>query len=707
MNKFAITCVLAVCVTASAGELSKLLEETTQIATKTRINADYVPGTVNIIRGEELKALGILNLNQPNALDMIVGMDSSVNALRGSGAMYGGQGVKIKWLLNGRTINSQIWSGSVTGKGIISFPINVDQVDRIEIIRGPDSAVYGDNAIFGVINIITKLQSNDVSTSFSYQNDGKFGKSATANIYKEQGDFGVSISTSVFDNDGYPMYVGETGAFGNATTGNHTPGYGPGNLPNGAKGYNFLVDLSYTDWKAWVNRLETKSAQGAFGTWYPTDMLPKDNDKLVRRESYTQFGLQKEFEYSNIFITPKAGIDIYEFGLKDFVDVSARYMNNATGVDGVRNSNYKELKKYAAVDADYKAESHHIAGGLLLQATKNVKDSKYKNYQYVGPWPTSDIWKIVAEFDAGNVTVQQNTHRDQKAIYIQDSWDVSDKVTVTYGARYDKFEGDTKSNGWSPRVAVVYRFDENNILKTQYARAFRPPTFAEMSSRFGSETIKSETVDTVELAHIFKNEKITFKNTIFESRIYDMITYDDWTYYTVNLPNMGKIQGLEMEGKYSTDSYEIGLNQAFYKTDRDERKFVSPDSADTYTYKSGSFPLAPTYMANIFVKLNQNGMYPTTIWYHYIGAKKRKSEFEVANAFDGPKGPSNGSVPPQYYLNITQQFKGVAKGLDLSVGVQNLLGKTLKTLYMPLNQPNNQDIPYMGQMFWMNLSYKF
>jgi ABC-type molybdenum transport system ATPase subunit/photorepair protein PhrA len=57
--------------------------------------------------------------------------------------------------------------------------------------------------------------------------------------------------------------------------------------------------------------------------------------------------------------------------------------------------------------------------------------------------------------------------------------------------------------------------------------------------------------------------------------------------------------------------------------------------------------------------------------------------------------------------NVTQQFKNIAKNLDLSMGIQNVVGKTIKTLYMPLNQPNNQDIPYMRQSFWINLNYKF
>ena len=47
---------------ANEQELSRILEEVTEIATKTRMNADFVPGTVSVITGKELKALGISNL---------------------------------------------------------------------------------------------------------------------------------------------------------------------------------------------------------------------------------------------------------------------------------------------------------------------------------------------------------------------------------------------------------------------------------------------------------------------------------------------------------------------------------------------------------------------------------------------------------------------------------------------------------------------
>lgn len=700
MKRLFVLCFTAASLYANDAELAKLLDETTEIATKTRINADYVPGTVNVIRAEELKALGILNLNQPNALDMIVGMDSSVNALRGSGAVYGGEGIKIKWLLNGKALSSQIWSGSTFGRGIISFPIAVDQIDRIEIIRGPDSAVYGDNAIFGVINIITKTENNSVSANYSYQGDGKSSKSATANFNYEKDELQVSSSFLIFDSDGCNFYIGENGNFANSTTGRHAPGYGPGNLSNGSKGYNFLFDVKYDSFEAWLNQLETKSAQGAFGNWYPTDMLPKDDNKMVRKEVYTQIGMQKEFKYNDVYITPKVGIDTMESKLDNFLRVSANYMNNATGIDGIRNFIYKEERKHAALDADYKTEEHHFVGGLFIQSTKNIKDARYENFSYAGPWsppPMVNVWKIDNVYS--NVVAPQNTYRGQRAFYLQDSWDVGDKTTVTYGARYDIFGGDVKSVGWSPRVAVVYRVNENHILKTQYARAFRPPSFAESS---GVQGIKSETVDTVEASHIYKQNKTSVKTTIFESRIYDMITLDDYSYETLNLPKRGIIQGVELEYKYAADSFSFGFNGAFYKTRMEERM-----SSYGFKYKAGSFPLAPSVMANLILTLNQNEAYPTTLWYHYTGSKYRKSEYtNTANNY-GFMGPSNGEVAPQDYLNITQQFKNVAKDLDLAMGVQNVFGKTLKTLYMPLNQPNNQDIPYMGQSFWVNLTYKF
>lgn len=689
---------------ASQNELEGLLEETTEIATKTRVNADYVPGSVNIIRGEELKALGILNLNQPNALDMIVGMDSSVNALRGSGAVYGGQGVKIKWLINGKAISSQSWNNDRGGSGIISFPLSVDQIDRVEIIRGPDSAVYGDNAIFGVVNFVTKKSVNLASFSLGYQGDGKFSKNITTSVNGVKGDLEVSASLFLGQSDGYKMSLPTEGYFYNSFTGGHTPGNAPGDLPNGFGAGSALVGINYDGWKLDINRLQTSSAQGAFGNWYPTDMMPQ-SDKYVRDEIFTKIALKRDFRVGAVSVTPKVGFDQVEIDVKDFLMIDNRYVNNSSD-DGTRAFSYKELRKHGEIDFEYKVGSHNINGGLFFQETKNPTDERYANYSYVGPW-SADVWSITPNSYVGTAYAAENTARFQRAFFAQDSWDITNNATVTYGARYDSFGGDIKSNGWSPRVAIVYRVNKNHILKAQYAKAFRPPTFAETAGT--GSNLDSEIVDTAEIGYIFKDEGFKFSSTLFESKIYDMIGIDDITYATINMSGVNRIRGAEFELKYSGQKFDVGLNQAFYDTKTESRGYniLSGDNTVNYyfNFKSSSFVLAPKVMTNLFLTINSDTDFPTTLWYHYVGAKKRKMEYDTNHPTYN--GSLNKDVPAQDYLNITQQFKNISKNLDLSCGIQNLFGKTLKTLYKPLNQPNTGDIPYMGQMFWMNLSYKF
>jgi len=580
---------LAAMLFGETDELSKALEVATETAVKTRANADYMPGTVSIIKGEELKALGIQNLNQPNALDMITGMESLPGSMRGSGSVYGAHGNKLKWLLNGNALSSQAKSGSSSIGAISTFSISVDQIDRIEIIRGPDSAIYGDNAIFGVVNIITKKSNNDISVSLSSQNKDKRGASATSNLAYKKDELELTASTSVYQSDGYPFYISKEGAFANFSTGGHMPGYSPGYLPNASLGYSVLLDAKYNSFSAWLTRLNTKSAQSAFGNWYPSDIGPKDDNRLLRSETFTQFGLKNDFSLVGAVITPKVGIDIYDNKLKDFFKVGSMYTTTPqNGVDGVRNARYKEERRHAAIDVDYKMESHHLIGGLFTQSTKNLKDEVYRNYAIASPWipfAVSGVWDIVDNRYVGNVVTAQNTHRDQSAFYFQDIWDINDKTTITAGARYDRFCGDVKSVGWSPRLAVVYRADEEHILKAQYARAFRLPSFVENDGMRGS--IKSETVDTLELGHIYKKNKIELKTTIFESRIYNMITFNDLTYDTENLPKRGVLQGAEIEFKYEGDDFRIGFNQALYKTRADAREYTSPYSPKQYLFEAG------------------------------------------------------------------------------------------------------------------------
>lgn len=692
---------------ANEQELSRILEEVTEIATKTRMNADFVPGTVSVITGKELKALGISNLAQSNAFDAIVGFDTLSMSMRGGGSVYGGQGNKIKWMINGNVVNSQLWGASIYGKNAIAFPMSVEQIDRIEIIRGPDSAIYGDNAIFGVVNIITKSLENDAFTMFGSNESGKYSKSGGANINTNIADVAVKANIYLFQDDGYPLYVSDANNFYNEVTGTFTPGYGPGYLPNRTKGYSIFTGISKNDLEFWLDRMETKMSQGALGTWYPTQQFPKYDNGYGITERYTKLGVLNRFYVSGVSIVPKIGYDRYEQNIKDYLRVSSLYITPTTSQDGVRNREYVENKKYAQIDLEKSFEDNRISIGAYYQKTTVDKYEREENFSYIGNWLAGEYKWQLTPFVSSNNAIPKNTKREQKALYAQNVWDATDDITVTVGARYDRFTGDIDNSAISPRLAVVYRLSDNHIFKAQYARAFRPASFAEMSSA-STDAIKPETVDTVELGYTYRGNSNTLKATIFGSRIKDMITANDITYETQNSTKAGDLYGVEIEYKYTSQFFNFGFNQAIYDTHVDQMTFISSGNNHRFIFKSGSFPLAASSMTNIFLTLNPNENYPTTFWYHYTGSKKRKAVYiPLDDTFYIPFGKDNGSVEAQDYLNITQQIKNIAKNTDLLLGIQNVFDKTQKNLYMPLNPRNAQDIPVSGRSFWINLSYKF
>ena len=164
--------------------LIQFIDKYTEIATKTRLNVDFVPGMVTVLRGEELKVRGINNVWE--AMNLVPGMDISINNMglrdvlvRGIGDNISSGNLKIQ--LNGISMNSALW-----GKAYPALDIPVEQIDRIEIIRGPGSAVHGEIASTGVINIITINKGRHISSGSgrhgSYQGSALYSFSDDARL---------------------------------------------------------------------------------------------------------------------------------------------------------------------------------------------------------------------------------------------------------------------------------------------------------------------------------------------------------------------------------------------------------------------------------------------------------------------------------------------------------------------------------------------
>jgi outer membrane receptor protein involved in Fe transport len=135
-------------------DLVQILSEETAVATKTRMNGDFVPGIVTVLHGDELLALGIETVWE--ALALVPGMqavrdpDATPSVIvRGVDFPFNSGNVKV--LVNGVSLSRQ--NAGLNG---IVLQIPIAEVERIEVIRGPGSVVYGDFAFMGLVNILTR-----------------------------------------------------------------------------------------------------------------------------------------------------------------------------------------------------------------------------------------------------------------------------------------------------------------------------------------------------------------------------------------------------------------------------------------------------------------------------------------------------------------------------------------------------------------------
>lgn len=136
--------------------LLKILQQETAIATKTRMNGDFVPGIVTVLHGDELRAQGVRTVW--DALGLVPGIEATRDPegypsliVRGTDFPFNSGNVKI-------LVDSMPAARDNAGINGIVLDMPVDIVDRIEVIRGPGSVVYGDFAYMGLVHIITKKQ---------------------------------------------------------------------------------------------------------------------------------------------------------------------------------------------------------------------------------------------------------------------------------------------------------------------------------------------------------------------------------------------------------------------------------------------------------------------------------------------------------------------------------------------------------------------
>ncbi len=175
------------------------------VASKTEENISDAPGVISVITQDELRRFGGTTLGDvlkrvPSFVGTTVYMtDRSVIASRGDQIMASSSHILL--LINGRPMR-EILEGGIKSEVYESFPISV--IERIEVIRGPGSVLYGSQAFSAVINIVTKKPDNNTLTI-----SGALGENLHNNIMADLqykfGDIGIVLAGRYADKGGWKM----------------------------------------------------------------------------------------------------------------------------------------------------------------------------------------------------------------------------------------------------------------------------------------------------------------------------------------------------------------------------------------------------------------------------------------------------------------------------------------------------------------------
>jgi iron complex outermembrane receptor protein len=453
----------------SIEDLAKLKVDAVYGASKFLQKAADVPASVTVVTGEEIQKYGYRTLadilRSVPGFYVIYDRNYTYVGVRGL-SRPGDYNARILFLLDGHRVNDNIFDGAYIGT---EFPVNVDLIERVEIIRGPSSSVYGTGAFVAVVNVITKrgrdLNSVEASTEAgswnSYKGRASYGKRfdngletlVSASFYNSQGH------TSLF----YPEF--------NSPATN----YGIAENADGDQAYNTFADIIYKDFDIhFVQESRTKHIPTAsFGTVF--------NDP---RTQTTDARVYVDAQYRHVFgkweILGRISYDWYGYNGTYIYDYADRGVPPYTVNKDLANGDWVDLQW----DASHLFfRRHSVTLGSECRQDLRQHQSNY------------DVQPFFSYLD---------DHRSERVwgLYLQDEFRLNGKLAFVAGLRSDWYQ--KSGNTLSPRLGLIFNLTPNTNIKANYSRAFRAPNsyenfYFDSKGDTGNPSLRPEKIRSYEL----------------------------------------------------------------------------------------------------------------------------------------------------------------------------------------------------------------
>ena len=642
------------------------------------------PSVTSVITDEDIAASGAQDID--DVLMSIPGLHVSMHPtaytpiymMRGIYSKYNQQ---ILMLINGMPI-THAYLGS---RSIIWGGMPIHKISRIEIIRGPGSALYGADALAGVINIITHtadtLDGNEYGVRIGSFNTKETWWSNTI----QNNDLKVSWIFELIKTNGHSEIIdADTQSFFDNEFGS-SASLAPGGVNLGKEVFDSSIDINFRDWRFNVffqRRLNIETGAGNAETLDPIGNMNSSRLMLDLQHS-TQFGDNWTLisRLNNYRASEKHYFGV--FPPNSMVSSGGAPFLFPEGFIGKPHFREKHLRGNINLSF-HGIQNHKPMAHLGFEKTDLYGISERKNFDQNG----NPLGSTVDVSNDDTLVFILPKERENYYLALQDEWTLIEDWYLTLGIRYDHYNdlGGTTN----PRAALVWDAAYNTTLKLLYGHAFRAPSFAEKylinnPVSIGNSNVKPETINTYEFVI---NTNITYRTSLtlnlFRYEISDFLTTETLPNSTIKQSiNNGKQTGYGMEVEIShqlSDSLSIDSNYSLQHVE------------SSVTGENPGF--APSSTSYIGINWQISDKWNLNTAANHVEKRERPA--------DG--SDTRDSLAPYTLVDLTVQYGKLINNWSASVSIKNIFDEDARepaSIFIP------NDLPLAGRSFFGEIEFFF
>jgi outer membrane receptor for ferrienterochelin and colicins len=603
-------------------DLEQLMQITVEGASLHEQSLQDAPASVTIITQEEIRKYGYRTLGE--ALSSARGIYTvsdrtfEYGGVRGF-SLPGDFGERFLVLVNGHNMADNILNES--SRFAQDFPLDMNLIKRIEIIRGPSSALYGSSGIFLTINVVTfspeELKTTEARAEVDSLGEKKF--QATTSMALGRGVM-LLLSGSLFNDSGqHSIYFPED----NSPATNN--GYAID--MNGEKGYHLFGELTWHGWNVTaLFGMRDEILPISFG---PT-IFNDRGTRVLDSRNFIEAAYTHDFDPSRS-LQWRISYDSYRFsGIYHYPP------DSSTGV--VEDNRDSFHGDWVGTQLTYRFPVPHF--GTLT----------------VGTSARFDLRALMQNFDV-EPTYRQFLNVDERdkqfAIFAQDEYDLTAKWKLNLGARFDYSV--LQRNFISPRAALIYQPSAKVSYKFLYGRAFRNPSpfelyYAVATTSLANPSARPERADTFEVDVERKlTSKLNAQVSVYRYDLNDLIV-------AVFTPS-----GL-LQYQNSADIHASGVEAELNGHPSPWLEFVASWAVQRAVYAAPTYPLVNS---------------PGQIGKLHFSAPLFTNRFSFSSGIQymGSRQTDAGAtLPPVFLADITLASKRLPGNMQMQAGVRNAFG---------------------------------